>query len=126
MGNYSTAVSSFAEIDAETRGRSCDLGRRSGNRDMQVEIPPTIDQLGRAGLALAQLSAHRCRHQQSPGDTPFRADSQRGGLEMLTEKHRARVISDRRMRLDVMELVGVAKTGRADLRMLERRAISRF
>src|SRR5262245_39357969 len=104
-----------AEIDAETFLWLFNLRRRDRDRNMQVEVPFAIDQFGGTGFALAKLFAHPGRHLQPAGDSAFRTDRQRSGLKVRTKSHRFGVISQGRMRFEVMPLIPVARVNGADL-----------
>src|SRR5215468_2351006 len=104
-----------AEIDAETALWLFDFQRRNRDRNMQVEIPFAIDQFGGTGFALPKLFAHPGRHLQPAGDSAFGTDRQRSGLKVRTKSHRFGVISQGRMRFEVMPLFPVARVNGADL-----------
>src|SRR5262249_11450050 len=104
-----------AEIDAETALWLLNFRRRDRDRKMQVEIPLAIDQFGGAVFALAELFAHPGGHLQPAGDAAFRTDSQRGSLTILTKSHRLGVVSQGRMRFELMPLIPVARVNGAGL-----------
>src|SRR5215471_16112658 len=104
-----------AEIDAETALWLFNFRRRDRDRHMQEEVPLAIDQFGGAEFALLNLIAHPGRHLQPAGDAAFRTDGQRDGLTVRTKSHRLGVISQGRMRLELMPLIRVARVNGADL-----------
>src|SRR6516165_3470176 len=104
-----------AEIDAEAALWLFNLRLRDRDRNVQVEVPLAIDQFGRAEFALLKLSAHPGGHLQPAGDAAFRTDDQRDGLTVRTKSHRLGVISQGRMRFELMPLIRVARVNGADL-----------
>jgi len=82
---------------------------------MQVEVPLAIDQFSGAEFALLKLFAHPGGHQQPAGDAAFWTDRQRDGLTVRPNSHRLGVISQGRMRFELMPLIRVARVNGADL-----------
>src|SRR5262249_49768488 len=74
-----------------------------------------IDQFRGAGIALLKLFAHPGRHLQPAGDAAFGADSQRDGLTVRTKSNRLAVVSQGRMRFEVMPLIRFARVNGGDL-----------
>src|SRR5262245_30897185 len=93
------------EVDPQTPRRRVYLGLRYGDRNMEIELPLAIDQFGGTELTLAQLPAHLRRHLQLAGDAPLRTDSQRCGVAVLPQDHSPGIVANRRMWLELMELV---------------------
>ena len=104
-----------AEIDAQTSQRFGDFRSRNRDRNIQVEVPLAIDQFGGAEFALLKLLAHSGGHLQPAGDAAFGTDGQRSGLKVLTKSHGLGVISQGRMRFEVMPLILIARVNGADL-----------
>src|SRR5262249_81304 len=72
------------------------------------------DQFGGAEGAFAQLLSHLGRHLQLTSNPPLWADGQRGSIAVLPQHHRPGVISNGRMRLELMEFFRVPTISRAD------------
>src|SRR5262245_7566560 len=104
-----------AEINAETARRLGDFGRWNCDRKTQVEASLAIDQFGRTRLAFAKLFAYLRRHLQLAGDATLRTDGQRSGVTVPAENHGPRVVSDRRMRFELVKLVRLARISAAHL-----------
>src|SRR5262249_47643337 len=104
-----------AEIDAETALWPFNFRRRNRDRNMQIEVPLAIDQFGGAEFALAKLFAHPRGRLELAGNAPFRTDSQRDAMTVLTKSHRAGVISNGRVRFELVKLVPVSRANGAHL-----------
>src|SRR6516225_7505742 len=104
-----------AEIDAEAALWLFNFRLRDRDRNMQIEVPLAIDQFCGAEFALLKLIAHPGGHLQPAGDAAFRTDGQRDGLTVRTKSHRLGVISQGRMRFELMPLIRVARVNGADL-----------
>lgn len=97
-----------AQINPKTAGRRLRFWRFSANRDVQVELSLSENQVCGANLPCTQLGTHRAGHLQLPRYPTFRADRQARFVKIAFESQRARVEAHRRSSLELMLLFTVA------------------